>query len=970
MHPNGQSPPGAYPPGTKLTVGSHQVQIKSYISEGGFAHVYVVEASPPDYDGTTTACLKRVAVPDKIHLNLLRAEVDAMKRLRGHTNIVRYIDSHAARMGDGSAGYEVFLLMEYCSGNGLIDFMNTRLRDQLTEPEILQIMYDITCGLAAMHYLEPPLIHRDLKIENVLISGDGTYKLCDFGSVSPVLRPPKNSQEFHILEEDIQRHTTAQYRSPEMIDIYRGFPIDEKCDIWALGVFLYKLCYYTTPFEKEGQLAILHARFEFLPKPIYSDRLKRVISALLREDPRNRPNVYQVLKEISSMRGVECPIADKYAVYKQQQAPPPPQNVNVHNNFDMQTPSPAATPMVVACASISDVNQRKAIPEVTPMYRGRPTVKNAVPAPTYENMNETLKQQQQRGISSQRSKNAVFTDPFALLDSGGANTPSPQPQSTSYEDEYQAASSKYPTVEELTRNLEQKSFSFEPTPVQSQNPSPQPPPTKPKPSLVQQRQILFDDSTNNSGNEQLQPQLQAPPQRSDADANGLRYVNNTLSSSSSGSSYEMVERPSNLHLPSKGSVSSPTLEHHNSYSSLEKTTMPPPLPRRSHTTTARRRPVSMYVQSVSGSLMDVDDTKDEATQTPPDQQLIDTSVNDDRDELKNFLTGVSQHSNTVVLEGGNHHIDSNVDFLKALDNEPTHYAYQGSLHKRANSQSHRQSSDGGGAGGSWKLRRSGSGKHHSKRSSISSLKGKFNDAFTKSGGSVNNSGNESKRSSFHGGLGGRFSYSTESLGDLEPRPAEHGYSRGKSMDIPRNNSKSSPPQQYPSPPIKSSATIAEPASKPARGNSLIQSRINSFLNRTESPPPKKTASGYGKYTDDGSKDDDDDDSSDEGEETITATMLPPSSKSAAPSKQPPPSTTHHGRQLSVISSTSSNSSSGSKVPPTKPAKPSHLKSPPKRRDEERPPPLPSRRPPNHDRKTSADSEDWEAKFNQKYPSLG
>lgn len=967
MHPNGQSPPGAYSHGTKLTVGSHQVQIKSYISEGGFAHVYVVEASPPDFDGTTTACLKRVAVPDKIHLNLLRAEVDAMKRLRGHTKIVRYIDSHAARMGDGSAGYEVFLLMEYCSGNGLIDFMNTRLRDQLTEPEILQIMYDITSGLAAMHYLEPPLIHRDLKIENVLISADGTYKLCDFGSVSPVLRPPKNSQEFHILEEDIQRHTTAQYRSPEMIDIYRGFPIDEKCDIWALGVFLYKLCYYTTPFEKEGQLAILHARFEFLPKPIYSDRLKRVISALLREDPRNRPNVYQVLKEISSMRGLECPIADKYSIYKQQPAPPPPQQqgVGVHNNFDMQTPSPAATPMVVSTPSNSDLTQKKTVPEVTPMYRGRPTVKNAVPAPTYENMNDTLKQQQQhRGSSAHKSHNAVFTDPFALLDSGGADTPSPKPPSTNYEDEYQAASSKYPTVEELTRNLEQKSFSFEPTPVQSQNPSPQPPPTKPKPSLVQQRQILFDGA--NSGKEQSPPQ----PQPQEADANGLRYMDNTLSSSSSGSSYEMVERPSNLQAPSsstrnKGSVSSPTLEHHNSYSNLEKSAMPPPLPRRSHTTTARRRPVSMYVQSVSGSLMDLD----EATQTPDQQQLIDTSVNDERDELKNFLTGVSQHSNTVVLEGGNHHIDSNVDFLKALDNEPTHYSYQGTLHKRTNSQSQRQSSDG--AAGSWKLRRSGSaasGKHHRKRSSISSLKGKLNDAFKSggggNGGSGNNSGNESKRSSLHGGLGGRFSYSTESLGDLEPRPADFGYSRGGSMDIPRN--KASPPQQYPSPPIKSSATIAEPASKPVRGNSLIQNRINSFLNRTESPPPKKTASGYGKYTDDGTNDD----TSDEGEETITTTMLPPASKSAAPSKQPPPSTTQHGRQLSVISSTSSNSSTGSKVPPTRPAKPSHLKSPPKRKDEDKAPPLPIRRPFKHERKTSTDSEDWEAKFNQKYPSLG
>lgn len=71
-------PPGTYPPGTKITVGAHKVSIKSYISEGGFAHVYTVYVNPPLPNGETIACLKRVRVPDKIQLNLLRAEVAAM----------------------------------------------------------------------------------------------------------------------------------------------------------------------------------------------------------------------------------------------------------------------------------------------------------------------------------------------------------------------------------------------------------------------------------------------------------------------------------------------------------------------------------------------------------------------------------------------------------------------------------------------------------------------------------------------------------------------------------------------------------------------------------------------------------------------------------------------------------------------------------------------------------------------------
>lgn len=164
-------------------------------------------------------------------------------------------------------------------GGGLIDFMNTRLQNRLTEPEILKIFMDVSEGVACMHYLVPPLLHRDLKIENILITPNPRkYKLCDFGSCAEVRLPGKSTAECRLIEEDIQKHTTLQYRSPEMIDVYKGLPIDEKSDIWALGVLLYKLCYYTTPFEDQGQLAILNASYKFPQYPVFSDQLKQLIS--------------------------------------------------------------------------------------------------------------------------------------------------------------------------------------------------------------------------------------------------------------------------------------------------------------------------------------------------------------------------------------------------------------------------------------------------------------------------------------------------------------------------------------------------------------------------------------------------------------------------------------------------------------------------------------------------------------------
>ncbi|AGO11569.1 AaceriADL217Wp [[Ashbya] aceris (nom. inval.)] len=307
-----QVPQDCLQPGIILTVGSHEVKIIQYLTSGGFAQIYSCEVLSPGPIQGSLACLKRVHVPDKPSLNTLRAEVDAMKMLKGHRHVVSYIDSHAAKSPRQDGTYEVYLLMEYCSRGGLIDFMNSRLQTRLSEFEVLKIMSHVTQGIMAMHALVPPLIHRDIKIENVLISADGDFKVCDFGSVCGVIRPPKNAYEFNYVQHDILKNTTAQYRAPEMIDLYRQLPVDEKSDIWALGVFLYKVCYFITPFEKAGENAILQAKFQFPSYPQYSDRLKNLISVMLSEHPVQRPNICQVLEEVSRIQGVPCPLPNFY----------------------------------------------------------------------------------------------------------------------------------------------------------------------------------------------------------------------------------------------------------------------------------------------------------------------------------------------------------------------------------------------------------------------------------------------------------------------------------------------------------------------------------------------------------------------------------------------------------------------------------------------------------------------------------
>lgn len=153
--------------------------------------------------------------------------------LQGHPNIVHLIDAKSYPIGGGR--HEVYILMEFCSGGGIIDMMNRRLRERLTEPEILQIFVDVCEAVAYMHNLKPALLHRDLKVENILQAGAMSFKLCDFGSAATTSKAPVSSSEIRALENDLNRHTTLQYRAPEMVDPYLRRPIDEKS-----GAFLIK----------------------------------------------------------------------------------------------------------------------------------------------------------------------------------------------------------------------------------------------------------------------------------------------------------------------------------------------------------------------------------------------------------------------------------------------------------------------------------------------------------------------------------------------------------------------------------------------------------------------------------------------------------------------------------------------------------------------------------------------------------
>ncbi|NXR60425.1 GAK kinase, partial [Rhadina sibilatrix] len=274
---------------------------------GGFAFVYEAQdlGSGKDY------ALKRLLSNEEEKNKAIIQEVCFMKKLSGHPNIVQFCSAASIGKEESDTGQGEFLLLtELCKGQ-LVEFLKkVESKGPVSCDTVLKIFYQTCRAVQHMHKQKPPIIHRDLKVENLLISNQGTIKLCDFGSATTIAYYPDynwSAQKRALVEEEITRNTTPMYRTPEMIDLYSNFPIGEKQDIWALGCILYLLCFRQHPFEDGAKLRIVNGKYVIPQNDTRYSVFHDLIRSTLKVNPEERLSITELvnqLQEIAAARNV------------------------------------------------------------------------------------------------------------------------------------------------------------------------------------------------------------------------------------------------------------------------------------------------------------------------------------------------------------------------------------------------------------------------------------------------------------------------------------------------------------------------------------------------------------------------------------------------------------------------------------------------------------------------------------------
>ena len=224
---------------------------------------------------------EKIKLNDNLKKKCVYKEIEILKKVN-HKNIAKLIEVIHTET-------QILIIQEFIKGISLRDYYNKEIRHQKGISEhkskifkkLFRQIFD------AMNYLHCNYIaHRDIKLENILMTKEYEIKIIDFGF--GMFNPENRTQYFFC--------GTPNYMPPEIVE-KKGY-IGQRADLWSLGVLIYKIYCADFPFKGRNEKDLYKSikRCEFYIVNYVPDNVKKVIRALIEYDPFKRPTCKEVLK--------------------------------------------------------------------------------------------------------------------------------------------------------------------------------------------------------------------------------------------------------------------------------------------------------------------------------------------------------------------------------------------------------------------------------------------------------------------------------------------------------------------------------------------------------------------------------------------------------------------------------------------------------------------------------------------------